>query len=52
MTSNRAEVLLEKFEVYNRRLVAGTGKITGQDTVGVHPLEMGSYRLRIRKEGF
>jgi eukaryotic-like serine/threonine-protein kinase len=47
-----AEVLLENYKVHNRRLVARPVKSLGVAPLVSIPLEMGSYRLRIRKEGF
>ena len=47
-----AEVLLEKFEVKNRRLIATPMKHLGYTPLISFPIEMGSYMLRIRKKGY
>lgn len=46
------EVLLERFVSHHRRLIAEPIKSLGTAPILSHSLEMGSYRLRLRKKGF
>ena len=45
------EVLLEKYVPHHRRLVPKLIANLGTAPIVSHSLEMGSYRLRLRKEG-
>lgn len=45
------EVLLEQYVPHHRRLVPKLVKNLGKSPIISHSLEMGSYRLRLRKEG-
>ena len=47
-----ASVFLERYTTINRRLVAEPLKTLGQTPLDNISLDMGSYRLRITKEGF
>ena len=46
-----AEFFLEKYVPYLRRVILEPVGIIGQGELNQYPLKMGSYRLRIRKEG-
>ena len=45
------EVLLERYVPYHRRLIPKLIGNLGTAPIISHSLEMGSYRLRLRKEG-
>lgn len=45
------EILLEQFVSHHRRLVPKTIASLGRTRLKEYPLEMGSYRLRLRKKG-
>ena len=45
------EIILEQFVPQGKRLVAKTIANLGKNSLSAYPLEMGSYRLRLRKEG-
>lgn len=47
-----AHVSLERFVIYNRRLVAHSLGEIGVTPLEKYPIAMGSYRLRIQKEGY
>lgn len=46
------EVILEKYVPHHHRLVPKTIANLGRNPIISHSLEMGSYRLRLRKEGY
>lgn len=47
-----ADFTLERYEKFNRRLIATSMKALGKGSIDTYSLEMGSYRLGITKVGY
>ncbi|MEC7984753.1 MAG: bifunctional serine/threonine-protein kinase/formylglycine-generating enzyme family protein [Myxococcota bacterium] len=47
-----AEVWVSSFEIRSRRMILGKERLLGHTPLEEMPLEMGSYSLRIHKEGY